>query len=53
MHWRFDICDKIMYEEFRKNHLQSGFQKRLAISIIRKYIFDNPKLKLMIQSENI
>ena len=43
MHWRCDICDKVMYEEFRNNHLQSGFHQRLANSIIRKYIITNPK----------
>ena len=32
-----------MYDEFRKNHLQSGFHKRLANSVIRKYIINNPK----------
>ena len=36
MHWRCDICDKVMYEKFENNHLQSGFHKRLAKSIIRK-----------------
>ena len=43
MQWRCNICDKVMYEEFRNNHLQSGFHKRLAISIIRKYNITNPK----------
>ena len=43
MHWRCDICDKVMYEEFRNIHLQSGFHKRLAISIIRKFLITNPK----------
>ena len=43
MNWRSDICDKVMYEEFRNNHLQFGFHKRLANSIIRKYIITNPK----------
>ena len=43
MHWRCDISDKAMYEEFRKNHLQSGFHKGLANSISRKYIINNPK----------
>ena len=43
-----------MYEEFRKNHLQSGFHKRLAKSIIRKYFNTNQnQKKMMIQSENI
>ena len=32
-----------MYEEFRKFRLQSGFHKRLANLIIRKYIITNPK----------
>ena len=41
MHWRRGICDKIMYEKFRKNHLQSGFHKRLANSIIKKYNITN------------
>ena len=44
MHWRCDICDKIMYEEVRNIHLQSGFQKSLANSITRIYIIPNPKL---------
>ena len=42
MHGRRGICDKVMYEEFRKNHLQSGFHKRLANSIIRKNNITNP-----------
>ena len=37
MHWCCDICDKDMYEEFRNNHLQFEFHKRLANSIIKKY----------------
>ena len=45
MHWRCDVFDKVMYEDFRKNHLQSGFHKRLATSIIRKYNITNPKPK--------
>ena len=43
MYWRCDICDKVLYEDFRNNHLQSGFHKRLANSIIKKYIIINPK----------
>ena len=43
MYWRSDICDNVMYKEFRNNHLQSRFHKRLAISFIRKYIINNPK----------
>ena len=43
MYWRCDICDKVTYEEFRSNHLQSGFHKGLANSIIRKYIITIPK----------
>ena len=43
MHWCCDICDKVMYEIFKYNHLQSGFHKRLANSIIRKHIFTHPK----------
>ena len=30
-------------KNLEKNHLQSGFHKRLVTSIIRKYIFSNPK----------
>ena len=43
MYWHCDICDKVIYEEFRDNHLQSGFNKRLADSIIGKYVITNPK----------
>ena len=43
MHWNCDNCDKVIYEEFRSNHLQSGFHKRLSNSIIRKYIITNPE----------
>ena len=43
MYWRCDICDKIIYEEIAKNHLQSGYHKRLSRSIIRRYIITNPK----------
>ena len=32
-----------IYEEIRNNHLQSQYHKRLANSIIRKYIITNPK----------
>ena len=53
MHWRCEICNKIMYENSRNNHLQSGFHKRLATSIFRKYNISNQnQQKLMIQSEN-
>ena len=43
MYLNCEICDKVMYEIFRNNHLQSGFHKRLANSIIRKCIFIYPK----------
>ena len=43
MHWSCDVCDKVIYEEFRSNHLQSGFHKRLSNSIIRKYNNTNPE----------
>ena len=43
MCWPCHICDKDIYEEFRSNHLQSGFHKRLSKSIIRKYIITNPE----------
>ena len=43
MHWSCDICDKVFYEEFRSNLLQSGFHKRFSSSIIRKYININPE----------
>ena len=42
MYWHWNICDKIFYEEFRTNHLQSGNHKRSANSIIGKYIIVNP-----------
>ena len=45
MYWRCDICDKIFYEEFANNHLQSGYHKLLSDSFIRRYIFTNPKPK--------
>ena len=43
MYWHCEICDKVIYEEFRINHLQSRFHKRLVNSIIKKYIITNPK----------
>ena len=43
MHWCCDICDKVVYEIFTNNHLQSRSHKRLVISIIRKYIITYPK----------
>ena len=43
MYWRCDICDKVMYEKFINNHLQSGFHKHLADSIIRNSTITNPK----------
>ena len=43
MYRRCDVCDKIMYEKFSNNHLNSGFHKRLTNFIIRKYIILNPK----------
>ena len=43
MNWRCDICDKVFYDEFRNNHLQSGFHEGLANSIIRKNNITNPK----------
>ena len=42
MYWSCDICDKVIYEEFRDNHLQSRYHKRLANSIIRKFIISEP-----------
>ena len=42
MYWHCDICDKVKYEEYKNNRLQSGFNKRLANSIIRKYIITKP-----------
>ena len=42
MYWHCNICDKIFYEEFRTNHHQSGYHKRLASLIIRKYIIAKP-----------
>ena len=43
MYWLRDICGKVNYEEFRSNHLQSGFHKRFSNSIIRKYNLTNPE----------
>ena len=43
MYWRCDICGKVKYEEFRNNPFHSRLHKRLANSIIRKYIITNPK----------
>ena len=43
MYWRCDICDIVIYEEFRNNHLQSGFLRRLVNLINRKYIITNPE----------
>ena len=43
MLWFSDICDKVIYEEFRSNHFESGFHKRSANSIVRRYIINNPK----------
>ena len=42
MYCSCDICDKFLYEEFRNNHLQPGYRKRLANSIIRKYFIIKP-----------
>ena len=30
MYWSCDICDQVIFEDFRNNHLKSGFHKRLA-----------------------
>ena len=38
MYWRCDILDKVLYDVFRHNHLQSGSHIRLANLIIRRYI---------------
>ena len=43
MYWRCDVCDKVVYDELRSNHLQSGFHKRLSNSIIRNYVITNPE----------
>ena len=43
MYWCCDVCDKVMYEELRDNHLQSGFHKRSANSIIKKCFVTDPK----------
>ena len=45
MSWCCDICDKVIHEEFSNNHLQSGFYKRSAKSVISKYIITTPKPK--------
>ena len=43
MYWHCDICDKVIYEEFRSNHLQPGFHIRLSNSINRKNVITNPE----------
>ena len=43
MYWHCEICDKIIIEENGNNHLQSGFHKRSAVLIIRKYNITNLK----------
>ena len=43
MYWHCDICDDVMFEDIRNNHLQSGFHKCLANSVIWKSIISNPK----------
>ena len=45
MYWFCDICDKVIKKEFRYNHFQSGFHKRLVNSIIRRYVITNAKSK--------
>ena len=52
MYWSCDSCDKVIYEEFRTNHLRSGYHKRLANSIIRKYIIVKPN-GLVKKTQNI
>ena len=42
MYWSCDICDKIIFEQFKDNHLQSRYHKRLAKSVIKKNINTNP-----------
>ena len=41
--WRCDICEKVIYEQFKSSHLQSAYHKRLANSIVGKYIITNPQ----------
>ena len=43
MYWHCDFCDNVIYKENKDNHLQSGFHKRLANSIIRRYLITNTK----------
>ena len=38
-----DICDNVFHEEFRNDHLQSRYHKRLANSIVRRYFITNQK----------
>ena len=42
MYWHCNICEKVIYEKFANNHLRSEYHKRLANSIIRKYIIVKP-----------
>ena len=51
MYWCCDVCDIVLYEENRNNHLESRFHKRLAYSFIKKYIF-LIQIKLIKESEN-
>ena len=37
------ICDELIYEELRNNHLRSGYHKHLSDPIIRRYIITNPE----------
>ena len=37
-----EICDKVMNEGFRKNHLESKYHSSLVNSVIRRYIIANP-----------
>ena len=43
MYCHCEICDKVMYEIFRNIHLQSGFDKRSANLMTKKYIITYPK----------
>ena len=42
MKFHCEICDKVMNEEFRNNHLESKYHISLVNSIIRRYIIANP-----------
>ena len=42
LYWHCEICDKIMNENFTKNHLESKFHSSLVNSNVKRYIIPNP-----------